>query len=104
MWARLRRAMLFAKDFQKHVEAAELLLAELPAHPENMLASLDLLLRWAVVRMCDPRANTTCQLKVHFNCWICKERMRLYSGMVRQPTHTTHRRNHGAAACWSISA
>lgn len=61
---RLCRALLFAKDFQKHVEAAELLLAELPAHPEAMMASLDLLFRWAVVRMCDPRANTTCHLKV----------------------------------------
>ncbi len=30
---RLRRVLLFAKDFQKHVEAAELLLAELPAAP-----------------------------------------------------------------------
>ena len=68
MLPRLRRALLFAKDFQKHVEAAELLLAELPEHPEHMMASLDLLLRWAVVRMCDPRANTTCQLKVRRGC------------------------------------
>ena len=46
------------------MEAAELLQAELLAQPEPLLASLDLLLRWAVLRLCDPRANTTCLLKV----------------------------------------
>jgi hypothetical protein len=45
------------------VEAAELLQAALPVQPDALLSSLDLLLRWAVLRLCDPRANTTCLLK-----------------------------------------
>ncbi|KAK9818850.1 hypothetical protein WJX81_005118, partial [Elliptochloris bilobata] len=58
------RGLLFASDFRKHVEAAELLIAALPAEAEAELAALDLLLRWAVVRLCDPHGNTTCLLRV----------------------------------------
>jgi len=62
------RSLLFAKDFQKHVEAADLVMAELSANPEAVLSCLDMLLRWAVIRLCDPRANTTCHLKVLDMC------------------------------------
>lgn len=46
------------------MEAAELLLGALPAEAEAALAALDLLLRWAVLRLCDPHGNTTCLLRV----------------------------------------
>jgi cytoskeleton-associated protein 5 len=46
------------------VEAAELLAAALPGEAEAALAALDLLLRWAVLRLCDPHGNTTCLLRV----------------------------------------
>lgn len=36
----------------------------LPAEAEAALAALDLLLRWAVLRLCDPHGNTTCLLRV----------------------------------------
>ena len=58
------RGLLFASDFRKHVEAAELLMAALPGEAEAELAALDLLLRWAVVRLCDPHGNTTCLLRM----------------------------------------
>ena len=58
------RGLLFASDFRKHVEAAELLMAALPCEAEAELAALDLLLRWAVVRLCDPHGNTTCLLRM----------------------------------------
>lgn len=58
------RDLLFASDFRKHVEAAELLMAALPGEAEAELAALDLLLRWAVVRLCDPHGNTTCLLRM----------------------------------------
>lgn len=65
------RGLLFAKDFQKHVEAADMIMAELSATPEEreaVLSCLDLLLRWAVIRLCDPRGNTTSLLKVLDMC------------------------------------
>lgn len=58
------RNMLFSRDFQKHVKAVEMLIYEMDSAPEAVLSCSDLLLRWAVIRLCDPRANTTCVLKV----------------------------------------
>jgi hypothetical protein len=46
------------------VEAAELLAEALPGEAEAALSALDLLLRWAVLRLCDPHGNTTCLLRV----------------------------------------
>lgn len=57
-----RRRLLFSKDFKRHVEAADMLLAQLPDLSEAALSCLDLLLRWAALRICD--ANTQCLLKV----------------------------------------
>lgn len=46
-------ALLFHKDFKRHLDAVELLLANLAAMLEEVQASLDLILRWAVLRICD---------------------------------------------------
>ena len=64
------RSLLFAKNFQKHLEAADMVMAELSASGEGeaVLSCLDLLLRWAVIRLCDPRGNTTSLLKVLDMC------------------------------------
>lgn len=45
--------LLFAKDFKKHLDAADRLSAALPSLLEEVKASLDLLFRWVVVRICD---------------------------------------------------
>jgi cytoskeleton-associated protein 5 len=47
------RALLFSRDFRDHVRAAEALAAALPALLPEAVASLDLLLRWAVARLCE---------------------------------------------------
>ena len=39
------RPLLFAKDFQKHLEAIDMLQQELASHQQAVMASLDLLLR-----------------------------------------------------------
>ncbi|KAL4854812.1 hypothetical protein ACK3TF_004509 [Chlorella vulgaris] len=49
VWA----ALLFHKDFKRHLEAAEQLVANLAELLEEVQASLDLILRWAVLRICD---------------------------------------------------
>jgi cytoskeleton-associated protein 5 len=46
-------ALLFSKDFKRHLEAAEQLVASLDSALEEVQASLDLVLRWAVLRICD---------------------------------------------------
>ena len=46
-------ALLFHKDFKRHLEAAEQLVANLADLLEEVQASLDLILRWAVLRICD---------------------------------------------------
>ena len=46
-------ALLFHRDFKKHLEAAEQLLASLAEMLAEVQASLDLILRWAVLRICD---------------------------------------------------
>lgn len=47
------RALLFSKDFKKHLEAADMLADATQTLLAEIAASLDLLLRWAVVRICD---------------------------------------------------
>ena len=56
------RRLLFAKDFRQHMQAADMLLSQLEGLRQEVLSCLDLLLRWAVLRICD--ANTQCLLKV----------------------------------------
>lgn len=56
------RRLLFSPDFRRHIEAADLLLMQLPDIADAAVSCLDLLLRWAVLRLCD--ANTQCLLKV----------------------------------------
>ena len=46
-------ALLFHKDFKRHLEAADAVVAALPELLEVVAANLDLLLRWAVLRICD---------------------------------------------------
>ncbi|KAL4424717.1 hypothetical protein ABPG77_000060 [Micractinium sp. CCAP 211/92] len=46
-------ALLFHKDFKRHLDAVEMLLANLAGLLPEVQASLDLLLRWAVLRICD---------------------------------------------------
>ena len=75
--AALCRALLFSKDFRQHVEAADMLLGQLSDIPDAALSNLDLLLRWAVLRMCD--GNTQCLLKV---LEMCKALLELCQQMV----------------------
>jgi cytoskeleton-associated protein 5 len=44
---------LFSKDFRDHVAAADALAAALPDMMPEVRSSLDLVLRWAVIRVCD---------------------------------------------------
>ena len=53
---------MFAKDFKRHMEAADVILSQLGELPREAMSCMDLLLRWLVVRICD--ANTQCLLKV----------------------------------------
>jgi cytoskeleton-associated protein 5 len=46
-------ALQFHRDFSKHMEAAEQLVTSLPAELPAVQASLDLILRWAELRICD---------------------------------------------------
>ena len=41
----MRRPLLFSKDFQKHVEAIDMIMGELLSNLHPVMASLDLLLR-----------------------------------------------------------
>ncbi len=69
------RKLLFSADFRRHIEAADLLLMQLPDIADAAVSCLDLLLRWAVLRLCD--ANTQCLLKVLDLCKalfdVCQE-------------------------------
>lgn len=56
------RRLLFAKDFKRHMEAADVLLTQLPGLRREVMSCMDLLLRWLVLRICE--ANTQCLLKV----------------------------------------
>jgi len=56
------RRLLFAKDFKRHMEAADIILGQLGDLPREAMSCMDLLLRWLVLRICD--ANTQCLLKV----------------------------------------
>ena len=59
---RLRRRLLFARDFKKHMDAADLIIGSLENREAEAMSCMDLLLRWVVIRVCD--ANTQCLLKV----------------------------------------
>eukprot|EP00899_Mesostigma_viride_P007986 jgi/Mesvir1/17189/Mv07609-RA.2 len=50
-------ALLFSNDFKKHTDAVELMQRGLPTHLDAMESCLDLLLKWAVLRICE--GNTT---------------------------------------------
>jgi len=52
------RSQLFSKDFKDHIQAADILLLNLPQYFAEVQASLDLLLRWFVVRICDGNSQT----------------------------------------------
>ncbi|KAL0039701.1 hypothetical protein WJX77_005628 [Trebouxia sp. C0004] len=69
------KKLLFSADFRRHIEAADLLLMQLPDVADAAVSCLDLLLRWAVLRLCD--ANTQCLLKVLDLCKalfdVCQE-------------------------------
>lgn len=55
-------ALLFSREFKDHVKAADALVAALPTLLPEITASLDLLLRWAVVRVCE--GNTQALVRV----------------------------------------
>ncbi|KAL0028272.1 hypothetical protein WJX79_006476 [Trebouxia sp. C0005] len=69
------KKLLFSADFRRHIEAADLLLMQLPDIADAAVSCLDLLLRWAALRLCD--ANTQCLLKVLDLCKalfdVCQE-------------------------------
>jgi hypothetical protein len=75
--------MLFSKDFKKTVEAVDALLEAARTTPDAANSCMDLLLRWAVVRLCDPHGNTTAILKV---LELCKELFSLLESQVRGRT------------------
>lgn len=78
------RKLLFSPDFKRHIEAADLLLQQLPDVADAAVSCLDLLLRWAVLRLCD--ANTQCLLKVLDLCTalfaVCQEMVSLLACLV----------------------
>ncbi|PRW20522.1 microtubule associated isoform A [Chlorella sorokiniana] len=63
--------LLFAKDFKRHLDAAEQLMASLSELLEEVQASLDLILRWAVLRICD--GNMQSLVKVLEMCKVLLE-------------------------------
>lgn len=52
------RSQLFSKDFKDHIQAADVILVNLPQYFAEVQASLDLLLRWFVIRICDGNSQT----------------------------------------------
>ena len=79
------RRLLFAKDFKKHVDAVDMILGSLEAREAEAMSCMDLLLRWAVVRICD--ANTQCLLKV---LDLVKELFNLMISKVPPPSPSSH--------------
>jgi hypothetical protein len=73
------RAALFSKDFRKIVEAVETLIEQINSNPVAITSSMDLLLRWAALRLCDPHGNTTAILKV---LELCREMFGLIARQV----------------------
>ena len=47
------RAALFGKDFTRHLAAADMLLSALAEDFQAVLAALDLVFRWVVLRLCE---------------------------------------------------
>lgn len=60
--AKLRAVMLERADFKKHCEACAMLVEALPGLGDEAVSCLDLLLRWAVVRISE--GNTQLLVKV----------------------------------------
>ncbi len=58
------RARLCCDDFKKHIEAAEALESAIATQLEECIGLLDLLFRWAVVRLCELAPNTSSLLRV----------------------------------------
>ena len=58
------RARLFTEDFKKHIEAAEMLEAALGEQLEEVISTLDIQFRWAVLRFCELAPNTSSLLRV----------------------------------------
>lgn len=52
------RSLLFSTDFKQHMEAADMLMSCLPQLFAETQASLDLLLRWFVLRICDGNSQS----------------------------------------------
>ena len=57
-------AFSFPKTSVSMWRLPDLLIAQLPGLPAASVASSDLLLRWAAVRLCEPHGNTTCLVHV----------------------------------------
>jgi len=93
-----RRRLLFAKDFKRHMEAADIILRQLGDVPKEAMSCMDLLLRWLVLRMCD--ANTQCLLKV---LDLTKALFTLMVDQVRPPGHTQTHRKQAEATVWGMS-
>ena len=49
----VRRAALFGKDFTRHLAAVDMLLSALTEDFDALLAALDLVFRWVVLRLCE---------------------------------------------------
>lgn len=47
------RAALFGKDFTRHLAAVDMLLSALAEDFDAVLAALDLVFRWVVLRLCE---------------------------------------------------
>lgn len=60
-------ALLFNKDFKRQLDAVERLLQSLEGLLAEVQANLDLLLRWAVLRICDGNMQARCG--VAGNAW-----------------------------------
>jgi cytoskeleton-associated protein 5 len=58
------RARMLCEDFKKHIEAAEVLEGALSGQLEEVISVLDLLFRWAVLRLCEVAPNTSSLLRV----------------------------------------
>jgi cytoskeleton-associated protein 5 len=58
------RARMLCADFKMHIEAAEALEGALSEQLEEVISVLDLLFRWAVLRLCELAPNTSSLLRV----------------------------------------
>lgn len=54
------QALLFAKDFKRHCEAADMIREAAPSMYSEIMGVLDLLLRWATLRIAEANTQVGC--------------------------------------------